>query len=115
MSASFIWDREFRSLTFVGTSPRSSIRSADSELSLLLHCSQIFMQPGSKRILVLITGWSFLLFGLVGLFLPFLQGLLFMLIGIIILSSQYAWARLLPSGPGGGQGQDFVEARFSPR
>ena len=53
------------------------------------------MQPGSKRILVLITGWSFILLGLVGLFLPFLQGLLFMLIGIIILSSQYAWARLL--------------------
>jgi len=53
------------------------------------------MQPGSKRILVLITGWSFILLGLVGVFLPFLQGLLFMLIGIIILSSQYAWARLL--------------------
>jgi uncharacterized protein len=53
------------------------------------------MQPGSKRILVLITGWSFILLGIVGLFLPFLQGLLFLVIGIIILSSQYAWARLL--------------------
>ena len=53
------------------------------------------MQARSKRILVVIAGWSFILLGIVGLFLPFLQGLLFILIGIIILSSQYAWARRL--------------------
>ena len=53
------------------------------------------MQPRSKRIVVLIAGWSFLLLGIVGLFLPFLQGLLFILVGIVILSSHYAWARLL--------------------
>ena len=53
------------------------------------------MKPGSKRIVALIAGWSFILLGVAGLFLPFLQGLLFILIGIIILSSQYAWARLL--------------------
>ena len=53
------------------------------------------MQPRSKRVLVLAAGWTFVLLGIVGLFLPFLQGLLFILIGIIILSSEYSWARLL--------------------
>jgi uncharacterized protein len=53
------------------------------------------MQPRSKRILVLIAGWSFILLGIAGLVLPFLQGLLFILVGIIILSAHYAWARLL--------------------
>jgi uncharacterized protein len=55
------------------------------------------MSPQSKRILVLIVGWGFILLGIVGLVLPFLQGILFILIGLIILSSQYAWARLLLS------------------
>jgi len=48
------------------------------------------MNPGSKRIVVLIAGWSFILLGIVGLFLPFLQGVLFILVGIIILSAPYA-------------------------
>jgi uncharacterized protein len=53
------------------------------------------MKPGVKRVLVLVAGWSFILLGIAGLLLPFLQGLLFILVGLIILSSQYAWARLL--------------------
>ena len=53
------------------------------------------MKPGVKRILVLVAGWSFILLGIAGLFLPFLQGVLFILVGLIILSSQYARARLL--------------------
>ena len=53
------------------------------------------MRPASNRVVVLIAGWTFILLGIAGLFLPFLQGLLFILVGIIILSSQYAWARLL--------------------
>ncbi len=48
-----------------------------------------------KRILVLITGWLFLLLGVAGLFLPILQGVLFILIGLIILSSEYVWAHHL--------------------
>lgn len=48
-----------------------------------------------KRILVDIVGWSFIVLGIAGLFLPFLQGILFILIGIVILSSRYGWARLL--------------------
>ena len=33
--------------------------------------------------------------GIAGRFLPFLQGLLIILVGVVILSSEYAWARLL--------------------
>ena len=33
-----------------------------------------------KRILVLIVGWAFILLGVVGLFLPILQGILFIAI-----------------------------------
>ena len=48
-----------------------------------------------KRVLILIVGWGFLLLGVVGLFLPILQGVLFILIGLIILSSEYVWAHHL--------------------
>ena len=50
-----------------------------------------------KRVLVLIVGWAFILFGIVGLFLPILQGVLFIIIGLVILSSEYAWAHHLLS------------------
>ena len=55
------------------------------------------MTSYSKRILVLIAGWSFILLGIVGLFLPVLQGALFLLVGLIILSSEYVWAHRLLS------------------
>ena len=46
----------------------------------------------AKRILILAVGWAFILLGIAGLFLPVLQGILFLLIGLIILSSEYVWA-----------------------
>jgi uncharacterized membrane protein YbaN (DUF454 family) len=49
----------------------------------------------TKRILTLIAGWIFILLGIVGLFLPMLQGVLFLLVGLIILSSEYVWAHNL--------------------
>lgn len=48
-----------------------------------------------KRWFVLITGWAFIALGVAGLFLPFLQGVLFLLIGVTILSAEYVWARKL--------------------
>jgi len=48
-----------------------------------------------KRVLVLVTGWAFIAVGIVGLFLPVLQGVLCILIGLIILSAEYHWARRL--------------------
>jgi uncharacterized membrane protein YbaN (DUF454 family) len=46
-----------------------------------------------KRLTVLVVGWSFIVLGIIGLFLPILQGILFLCVGLIILSSEYAWAR----------------------
>jgi uncharacterized membrane protein YbaN (DUF454 family) len=48
-----------------------------------------------KKIAVIVVGWAFLLLGIVGLFLPILQGVLFILIGLIILSTEYVWAHRL--------------------
>jgi uncharacterized membrane protein YbaN (DUF454 family) len=41
-----------------------------------------------KRVGLLIIGWSFVVLGILGLFLPFLQGVLFIVIGLAILSSR---------------------------
>lgn len=48
-----------------------------------------------KSIFTLVVGWIFMVLGVAGLALPFLQGVLFLLIGLVILSSHYGWARLL--------------------
>ncbi len=48
-----------------------------------------------KRIAVLTLGWLFILFGIVGLVLPVLQGVLFLLIGLALLSTESETARLL--------------------
>jgi uncharacterized protein len=40
-------------------------------------------------------GWGFILLGVIGLFLPILQGVLFLLIGLLTLSSEYVWAHRL--------------------
>ena len=41
-----------------------------------------------KKVGLLIIGWFFIVLGILGLFLPFLQGILFILIGLAILSSR---------------------------
>jgi len=41
-----------------------------------------------KRIGMLIIGWFFVGLGVLGLFLPILQGILFIMIGLAILSSR---------------------------
>lgn len=48
-----------------------------------------------KRIAIEVVGWAFIVLGIAGLFLPILQGILFLLIGLFILSTQYAWAHRL--------------------
>ena len=53
------------------------------------------MKSRTMHVLLLIAGWAFILLGILGLFLPFLQGVLFLLIGLIILSSHYVWAHKL--------------------
>jgi uncharacterized membrane protein YbaN (DUF454 family) len=48
-----------------------------------------------KRWGILAVGWAFILLGIAGLFLPILQGILFLLIGLFILSTEYVWAHHL--------------------
>ena len=51
--------------------------------------------PKGKRWPRLVVGWTFILLGVAGLFLPFLQGILFLAIGLLILSGEYMWAQNL--------------------
>lgn len=43
------------------------------------------MQTKTKKVFVLLLGWGFIALGVVGLFLPVLQGILFLVIGLTIL------------------------------
>lgn len=53
------------------------------------------MKARLKRWAILALGWAFVLLGIAGLFLPVLQGILFLLIGLFILSTEYVWAHHL--------------------
>jgi len=44
-----------------------------------------------KRFLILVTGWMFVVLGILGLFLPILQGILFLAIGFYLLSLESPW------------------------
>ncbi len=50
----------------------------------------VIMNRIGKHALVLIVGWVF-----IALFLPVLQGVFFLIIGLVILSSDYVWAHRL--------------------
>jgi len=51
------------------------------------------MKPHLKRICILCLGWFFIVLGIAGLFLPVIQGILFLLIGFFILSHESKWAK----------------------
>ncbi len=53
------------------------------------------MTPARKRKLLVVGGWVFLVLGILGLFLPILQGLLFLLVGLILLARAQPRFRLL--------------------
>src|SRR5258706_10652261 len=55
------------------------------------------MNRAVKKALMLVAGWTFMVLGVVGLFLPFMQGILFIMIGLTILSGEYVWAHHLLS------------------
>lgn len=50
---------------------------------------------GLRRWLLFGLGWLFMLLGVAGLFLPFLQGILFLVIGAVLLATASPRARLL--------------------
>jgi uncharacterized protein len=45
--------------------------------------------------LITVLGWTFLVLGVLGLFLPVLQGVLFLIIGLYLLSYTSPWAKRL--------------------
>ena len=72
----------------------------------------------AKRIAILALGWGFILLGIVGLVLPVLQGVLFLLIGLALLSSESKTARrileqLRARYPGLSERIDLAEQRAS--
>ncbi|GGE15026.1 hypothetical protein GCM10011571_15690 [Marinithermofilum abyssi] len=56
-----------------------------------------------KRITGQVIGWVFIFLGILGLFLPVLQGFLFLILGLLILSKTTPWAKKL---------LDKLETRF---
>lgn len=42
-----------------------------------------------------VVGWLFIFLGIIGIFLPILQGILFLVIGLMLLSPRYAFAQSL--------------------
>lgn len=46
-----------------------------------------------KRYSLIAVGWALLPLGVLGLFLPILPGVLFLILGLSILSVEYEWAR----------------------
>lgn len=53
------------------------------------------MKRHALRIAKLVIGWFFVVLGVVGLFLPILQGVLFLAIGLAILATEQVWAHRL--------------------
>lgn len=53
------------------------------------------MSPHALRLGKIIVGWVFLVLGVLGLFLPILQGVLFLAIGLAILATEQVWAHRL--------------------
>ena len=51
------------------------------------------MKKHVRRVAVLALGWILIAFGIVGLFLPILQGVLFILLGLYVLSRESETAR----------------------
>ncbi|MDX9871924.1 MAG: PGPGW domain-containing protein [Clostridia bacterium] len=48
-----------------------------------------------KDICIVILGWLCIIGGIAGLFLPIVQGILLLLLGLFLLAKRYRWARRL--------------------
>ena len=46
-----------------------------------------------RRVVVLVLGWALIAIGVVGLFVPVLQGILFIMLGLYVLSRESRMAR----------------------
>ncbi len=53
------------------------------------------MRATIEKLLQLALGWGLLFLGIIGLFLPILQGILFIMLGLMVLSYHMPWAERL--------------------
>ncbi|OGI65623.1 hypothetical protein A3H53_00130 [Candidatus Nomurabacteria bacterium RIFCSPLOWO2_02_FULL_40_10] len=51
------------------------------------------MQKQAKKVIILTIGVIFIIFGLIGLVLPFLQGIIFLIIGFLLISLYFPKVR----------------------
>ena len=49
----------------------------------------------AKRVIKTVIGFTVLLIGIAGLFLPFLQGIVIIVLGLAILGTEFVWAKKL--------------------
>ncbi len=49
----------------------------------------------AKRVVKIVMGFTILAIGIAGLFLPFLQGIVTIIVGLAILATEFVWARKL--------------------
>jgi len=49
----------------------------------------------AKRIIKIVVGFTVVLIGIAGLFLPFLQGIIIIVLGFAILGTEFVWAKRL--------------------
>lgn len=53
------------------------------------------MQAKKTQLFAVLLGWALLALGLIGVVLPILPGIPFLLVGLFVLSSEYLWAHEL--------------------
>ncbi len=53
------------------------------------------MKTKNKRLFAVIPGWTIVGLGLVGIALPIVPGIPLLLLGLVVLSSEYVWAHQL--------------------
>jgi uncharacterized membrane protein YbaN (DUF454 family) len=53
------------------------------------------LKTKNKRLFAVILGWTLVGLGVVGIALPILPGIPLLLLGLVVLSSEYVWAHQL--------------------
>jgi uncharacterized protein (TIGR02611 family) len=49
----------------------------------------------AKRVIRIVVGFTVVVIGIVGLFLPVLQGIIMIIVGLAILGTEFVWAKRL--------------------
>lgn len=52
----------------------------------------------AKRLIKIFLGWALLALGMLGLVLPFLQGIVFLVLGLLVLGQVQKWPNTLMNG-----------------